>query len=169
MEPLQQDIARSELENPSLGKPWVLRWARPTDHVKLVKLAKSSPYTSHFSNRLMFSSDAAYHKGWIRFLYDSADPDNPMAFTCVRHKSRGNRATMLYFLTVRPDLRSKGLGAVMVNDLKEQAPAKIVELSVAKRNDRALEFYKLHGFEVVGESLFDKEGMAHGWHMKWKA
>jgi ribosomal protein S18 acetylase RimI-like enzyme len=152
-----------------LGRPIVCTFAKPTDHVKLVKLAKTSPYTSHFSNRIMFSSDAAYAKGWIRMLYDSADPDNPMALTCVRHKSREPKSTALYFLVVRPDLRGRGYGDLMIFDLVQQSPSKIIQLNVAKDNESAIRFYKRHGFDTIGESLYDKDGKPHGWLMELKS
>lgn len=141
--------------------PFVLRDARPTDHAALVKLAKTSPYTSDFSNRIMFSSDAAYGKGWIRMMYQ--DPASPLGFYCVRHKSRGEKETVLYFITVHPDWRSKGIGESLIEDLKRRAPAGIIHLNVAKANSRARAFYESHGFNAIDESLGGE-----AWRMEWR-
>lgn len=138
----------------------VIRDATVDDHAALCKIAKTSPYTGDFSNRLMFSSDAAYDKGWIRVAEIG---HMRVGFYCVRQKSRGAKATALYFLTVLPDMRSKRVGQELMNDMKARSPSGLIELNVAKENTRALAFYERHAFKVVGESL-----SGAGWAMRWE-
>ena len=127
----------------------------------IAKLAKTSQYTRDFTNRVMFSSDAAYAKGWIRVLLKDKQA---IGFYCIRNKVRGDRATKLYFITVHPDWRDKGIGEMLMLALKDQATRHggVIELDVAKDN-RAKSFYDRHGFVVEhGDAL---GGAA--WRMKW--
>ena len=63
-----------------------IRAATPDDHPDILAVTKTSKYTKDFSNRVMFSSDAAYEKGWIMI---AENPGTKMlGFTCVRHKVR---------------------------------------------------------------------------------
>lgn len=128
------------------------------DHKELCKIAKTSPYTKDFS-AIMFSSKAIYDKGWIR----KAVLDGITAgYYCVRHKVRGDKETMLYFITVAPWARAKKVGEALLDDLKAQSPRRAIHLNVAKDNTAAIAFYQKHGFIKAGESL---EG--HGWRMIW--
>jgi ribosomal protein S18 acetylase RimI-like enzyme len=129
------------------------------DHKALLAIAKTSPYTRDFSNEVMFSSENAYSKGWIRMLCLN---EEPIGFYCVRHKSQGDRETALYFITVLPGYRSLDAGRHLMDDLKAQSPTGIIRLNVAKDN-RAVSFYERHGFTKIGESLGGK-----GWRMEWR-
>lgn len=162
MEQQLQDTAPSGSEKSSAAprEVYIVRDGRVEDHKELVKVAKTSPYTGDFSNRVMFSSDAAYDKGWIRVIYKDGEI---LGYYCVRHKSRGEKATALYFITVRPEWRSKNLGLILLEDMKARSPAGIIQLNVAKKNEAARRFYERHGFTVTGESL----GGA-GWSMEWR-
>ncbi len=133
--------------------------ASSAEHDKLLAIAKTSPYTKDFSNRVMFSSDAAYAKGWIRAAYLNGEP---IGFYCVRHKSRDDKETALYFITVAPSYRDLNVGAILMEDLKAQSPRRHIRLNVAKDN-RAKSFYDSHGFVVTGEGL---GGAAH--RMEWR-
>lgn len=146
-----------------LDSPYIMREARVEEHDEIARLAKTSPYTRDFTNRVMFSSDAAYAKGWIRVLIKDK---KIIGFYCIRNKVRGDRATKLYFITVHPDWRGKGVGEMLMLALMEQARRHggVIELDVAKDN-RAKSFYDRHGFRVEhGEAL---GGAA--WRMRWDA
>lgn len=146
---------------PELAPPWLLFYGRPDQHDEIAKVAKTSQYTRDFTNRVMFSSDAAYEKGWIRVMKHDG---KIVGFYCVRHKTRGDRATKLYFITVIPEYRDKGVGEMLMEDLKREASRHngIIELDVAKDN-RAKSFYDRHGFTVEhGDAL---GGAA--WRMRW--
>lgn len=128
------------------------RVATPADHDDIFKVAKTSKYTRDFSNRMMFSSDAAYEKGWIRVatLAEGDRRGQIVGFTCVRHKRNGK--TMLYFVTVHPDLKGHGVGKDLLDDVMENSPHKTMELNVMKDNE-AVKFYERLGFTVVGDAM----------------
>lgn len=131
-----------------------LRSASTLDHVGLLKIAKTSPYTRDFGNRLMFSSDAAYDKGWI-WLASQQLPDtgeHVLGFTCVREKTRVDEV-MLYFIVVDQTVRSMGLGEKLLRGLEERTTRSRVALNLLKENERAGQFYKRLGYKVVGEAM----------------
>ena len=131
----------------------VLEEAGQDDHKELVAIAKTSPYTKDFSNALMFSSQAAYDKGWI--MKASLD-GGVVGLTCVRHKRNG--VTMLYFVTVRPEHRSYGIGEKLLRWVMMRGPHDRMQLNVMKDNAKAVAFYLRLGFAVVGEAM---KGQAH--------
>lgn len=138
------------------------RAATEADHKELVKIAKSSEYTKDFSNRVMFSNTAAYEKGWIRV---AVQLERIVGFTCVRHKAR-TPETMLYFVTVDPEVRSQGIGEGLLNDVMEHGPHRLMALNVMKKNTRAVKFYKRLGFTIAGEAM---DGNAHRMEREWPA
>lgn len=129
----------------------VFRPARHDEHAALCKLAKTSKYTKDFSNAVMFSSEAAYKKGWIRVVADGLG--KPLGLTCRRDKRDGT--TVLYFVVVSPEARKSGLGWALIDDMMEvarQGQPRTLTLNVMKDND-AVAFYKKHLFATVGDSL----------------
>ncbi len=116
------------------------------DHDTLVKIARKSCYISAFGS-IMFSSDQAYEKGWIR-LAEDAD-GNILGFTCVRHKSR-TPETMLYFIMIDPEVESQGVGQALMRDLETQTPHRPYALKVELRNERAIAFYERLGYVATG-------------------
>lgn len=138
-----------------------IRTARSHEHPEILKIAKTSPYTGDFGNRVMFSSDAAYDKGWIKVILWGS---TIVGFYCIRHKSRGERATKLYFITVHPDYRDRNVGHFLMEDLKREAGMHggKIELDVAKKN-RARAFYERHGFTTTHGDALGGEA----WRMEW--
>lgn len=137
-----------------------VRTATPADHDAIFKVAKTSKYTKDFSNRVMFSSDAAYEKGWIAVA--ETDEGEIIGFTCVRHKSREPK-TMLYFITVRPDWGGHGIGRDLLDAVMAHSPHRVMELNVMKDNE-ALNFYLRLGFRIVGDAM---GGQAHRLEKEW--
>lgn len=129
---------------------FIVRSATVEDHKALVALAKTSKYTKDFSNRMMFSSDAAYEKGWIRLAEE--EDGTIIGFTCVRHKSRFPE-TMLYFIVVDPEYRSQGIGEILIKDAVQHAPTNMMRLNVMKDNTQAKKFYDRLGFTVAGVAI----------------
>lgn len=115
-------------------------------HKELVALAKKSKYISSFSS-IMFSSEDAYRKGWIRAAVDKNG--KVQGFTCVRHKIR-TPETMLYFITTDPQLEGKGIGQKLMLDLEKQSPHTRISLKVMLDNKRAIAFYEKLGYQVGG-------------------
>ena len=165
--------ADSEPENCNLGHERVLiRVANKEEHKGILELSKLSPYTKDFSNRLMFSSDASYGKGWIHVAAlikeeDGKDVSKFIGFTCVRHKIR-EPVTTLYFIGIHPDWQRWGLGKAMLEKIMRAGPHNVMVLNVMKENQSAVQFYqklhfrifsdqtlKGHGFGMRG--LWDKE------------
>lgn len=88
-----------------------IRQATTEEHDTLLKIAKTSKYTKDFSNRVMFSSDAMYEKGWI---YVAEYEGTAVGMACVRHKVRAPE-TMLYFIAIDPEWRSHRIGEALVD------------------------------------------------------
>lgn len=131
------------------------------DHEKILKLAKTSKYTKDFSNAVMFSSPAAYAKGWIRIAENEAG--EVVGFTCVRHKVREPK-TVLYFLNVREDVRKQNVAKMLLDLVMSDSPHKTMQLNVMKDNE-AKGFYDRQGFQVTGEAI---NGQAHQMEKVWK-
>lgn len=150
-------------EDIKLGPAWVIRPARVSDHDAICAVAKTSPYTRDFTNTVMFSSEAAYAKGWIKIVIHD---DEIVGFYCIRQKVRGDRATKLYFITVAPAWRDKGVGEMLMAELKrdsERHNGGIIELDVAKDN-RAKSFYERHGFSLDHGNALGGAAWRMSWH-----
>lgn len=129
------------------------RPARVEEHNQLVTLARQSPYTKDFSNRVMFSSDAAYEKGWITV----AEQDGKIvAMSCVRHKVR-DPETMLYFVVVDRHCRSRAIGRRLLQHVMDEGPWETMRLGVMKENKRAVAFYLELGFRIVHDRHYGGE------------
>lgn len=142
----------------------ILRAAsRENDHGELCRLAATDPHTRSFS-AMMFSGADMYRRGWIRLAsrrLHGSPPFQTVGFYCCRHKVR-EPLTELYFLVVRPELRSRGIGERLMHDLRGQSPHSRIGLNCAMDNPRARDFYERLGFRVTGEAL---RGTA--WRMEW--
>lgn len=139
----------------------IVQAQREVDHDLLCYLARKSKYISSFSS-MMFSSEAAYEKGWIRMAIRVGDGQldiegEILGFTCVRHKTR-TPETMLYFLMVDPSARREGVGRLLMEDLEAQTPHPKVVLKVMKDNEGAVAFYESLDYKVVGEA-YDGKGL----------
>ncbi len=130
-------------------KPYYTRLATVEDHPDILAIAKTSKYTKDFGNRLMFSSDAAYEKGWILVAVDILEVI--VGFTCVRHKVR-EPVTMLYFITITPKERDKKIGELLLDDVMRRGPHTCMALNVMKEN-RAVSFYERLGFKIAGDAF----------------
>lgn len=127
----------------------MIRTATPADHKAILQVAKQSKYTKDFSNQVMFSSDAAYEKGWIRVL----EMDGKIVgFTCIREKVR-QPETVLYFIGVDGSAKGQGVGKKLIQDIIDRTKHRCLALNVAKANEEARAFYDRLGFTTVGESL----------------
>lgn len=139
------------------------RFATIDDHKAIMEVAKQSPYTRDFSNHI-FSGEAMYEKNWIKIAeYKGHRGSGIVGFYCVRHKVR-EPATTLYFLGVESGMRSEGIGAQLIHELKQDSPHRCIQLNVMKENDRAQNFYNRHGFLVVDEAL---KGKAVKMELNW--
>lgn len=116
--------------------------ATQEDHAVLLGIARQSKWTKDFSNAVMFSSPAAYSKGWIRAAWSGAGVC--LGFTCVRHKVR-TPETVLYFIAVNQLDRRHGAGRALFEDLMERSPSGNVSFNVGKDNVEARAFYERIG------------------------
>ncbi len=126
----------------------MIRTATPADHKAILQVAKQSKYTKDFSNQVMFSSEAAYAKGWIRVKEVGGEI---VGFTCIREKVRSPE-TVLYFIGVHPKVTGCGIGQELIQDIMDRTKHRCMTLNVSKDNS-AKQFYDKLGFSVVGESL----------------
>lgn len=135
--------------------------ASKENHKELVQLAKQSIYTKDFSNTVIFSSKAAYEKGWIRMYTENG---KILGFTCVRHKIR-EPVTVLYFITVDENEKYRGIGKILMRDIQKQSPHKTIHLNVMKTNQEALKFYISLGFKIISEDAI--KGQAYKLELRW--
>lgn len=124
--------------------------ASQVDHKAIVHLARQEKCTRDFSN-MIFSGPEMYENGWIR-IARSKGAEHIIGFSCVRHKVR-EPETSLYFIGVDRMYRRQQVGTLLMNDVVDYSPHNRIVLSCMKDNDVALEFYKRHGFTVVGDAL----------------
>ncbi len=68
----------------------------------------------------------------------------------------GNEATVLFQFYIVPELRGRGFGSTILKQVLAEAKkrAKGITLSIAKRN-RAIGFYRHHGFRVSHEGPYE--------------
>jgi ribosomal protein S18 acetylase RimI-like enzyme len=137
-----------------------VRRAQAGEHPLLLQVARQSPFTKDFSNRVMFSTPAAYEKGWIlRADFSSArDNEVPLGISCVRHKSRSLQ-TVLYFICVRPEGRRMGVGRALIEEIMRESPHDEMVLNVMKSNAEARAFYRQLGFQESGVETLGGEGI----------
>ncbi len=126
----------------------MIRTATPADHKAILQVAKQSKYTKDFSNQVMFSSEAAYAKGWIRVFEQDG---KIVGFTCVREKVR-QPEVVLYFIGIDEGAKGLGIGRRLIQDIMDRTKHRCMTLNVSKDNS-AKQFYDKLGFSVVGESL----------------
>lgn len=117
-------------------------------------MSKKDKNISSFSS-MMFSSQSAYDKGWIRIALADGEV---VGFTCVRHKSRAPE-TMLYFVMVDPDRTGRGVGKRLMADLEEQTPHPTIALKVMKSNERAIRMYEKLGYRVTSDDEYSGRGL----------
>lgn len=146
----------------------MIRTATRDDHKRLCQIARTSKHTSSFSS-IMFSSEAAYEKGWIRVLEAREVVGGRLqicGFTCVRHKVRETK-TVLYFIAVDPVFRNRRVGEQLMADLEVQTPHRCIALDCALNNPRARQFYHRLGFKTVGEKRFKNGDVAWKMEKNW--
>jgi len=128
------------------------------DHAAMMKIARTSKYTSDFSNHI-FSGEAMYRKNWIRYCTRPLGKGNvKVGFYCVRHKVRAPETT-LYFITVLPGWQGFGIGQELMRDLQAQCPNPRIILNVAKTNKLAIKFYQELGFKIEDREALKGEGI----------
>lgn len=125
------------------------RQATILDHPDIVAIARLHPCTKDFSNAVMFSSEAAYLKGWIQVAEWEGQI---VGFTCRRDKVR-EPVTVLYFVGVHPDFKGTGIGWELIERMMECSPHTTLELNCSLENPRALAFYRHHGFAEIEPAL----------------
>jgi ribosomal protein S18 acetylase RimI-like enzyme len=129
----------------------IIRPGTLEDHKAILQISKQSKFTKDFSNQVMFSSPAAYEKGWIRVVEEDG---RIVGFTCFRVKKR-DPEVVLYFVGVDKSQQGNGLGWKLIEDMMAFAPPthRKLYLNVGKDNEQARSFYEKHGFVVVDEAL----------------
>lgn len=133
--------------------------AQEADHAPLLVIAKQSRYTKDFSNQVMFSSPAAYEKGWIlRADQEGTAWTKPLGFACVRHKTRVPQ-TVLYFIGVAKEAKRLGVGRALLEEILRTSPHEELVLNVMRENNEARAFYQRLGFEPTGARVLDGQGI----------
>lgn len=129
---------------------YTIRAARDDEHDEIVRVAKLSPYTSDFSNRIMFSAKSSYDRGWVRVAL-AGDGVTTAGFACTRDKIRQPECT-LYFVGVHPQHQRRGLAWALCRSVMDHSSHKIMVLKCAKSNSQAKALYDKQGFLTTGET-----------------
>lgn len=114
------------------------------DHAAICRIGKQTKWTKDISNEMMFTSDAAYERGWIRV---AGEGDNLLAFSCIREKVRAPEV-VLYFLGVSEESRGRGIGWRMIQEFMGDTKHRALVLNCALDNDHARNFYLGKGFII---------------------
>jgi diamine N-acetyltransferase len=88
------------------------------------------------------------------FLLSGFDEQKPMGFAAFEINYQGLSITKIHKIYILPEAQGKGLGKSLFDRISQESSEKGVKrlnLNVNRHNDKALEFYKKSGFEVVGE------------------
>lgn len=123
---------------------YITEAARDWDHDEIMVIARQSPYTKDFSNRI-YSSEEMYNKDWIGVAYEH-DSEYIAGFVCVRHLVR-RPYTSLYFLGVDKNHKRQGVGTALLKWVIDETPHKEIRILVANKNREALRFWKAKGFK----------------------
>lgn len=86
-------------------------------------------------------------------IYSSEDSSSTKkidAFASFIHDTEeyGIKTTYLYEIQVSKEYRNKKIGTLLINQLKKKSVG-VIMLTVFCMNDRAIDFYKRHGFEYI--------------------
>lgn len=143
------------------------RLATKADHEEILRVAKQSVYTKDFSNTVMFSSDAAYEKGWIQIAREVTPTGKELGcvgFTCVREKTRVPEV-VLYFIGIDKGVQRQNIGSMLLENAMARSKHKTMSLNVAKDNQQAIDFYTKHGFIIRDDQALNGTGynLVKGW------
>jgi ribosomal protein S18 acetylase RimI-like enzyme len=85
-----------------------------------------------------------------------ADDGETIAGMGFAAASDDGKVLAIHQLYVRPALQRRGIGGMLLDELLNAFPdVELCRLEVARGNERAVEFYRGFGFEVVGEKDTD--------------
>lgn len=115
-----------------------VRYATISQHKDLVRLSKTSPFTKTFCDVRYIAE--YYQRGWIGVT------DCGQGFICLRHCSRSTWTT-IYYVTVAPEARGKGLGQQLVAWAERDSPHGELRCGVEKENIDARLFWARQGFQ----------------------
>jgi ribosomal-protein-alanine N-acetyltransferase len=79
------------------------------------------------------------------------------------------KESRILLMAVRPEYRNRGIGAMMLNELISRCfkvDIKAVNLEVRVTNEKAIHFYKTHGFDTLSLLPSYYEDGGAGYHMK---
>ncbi len=127
----------------------VIRRARLSEHDKLVRCARTSKYTSGFSN-IMYSGPANYKKGWIIVAKQG---QRVVGGASIRHAVRKQQTTV-YDIFVHPDYKRQGIARKMLTFIMNESPWNRIVLNVDKRNQEALDFYTILNFKKIASGAW---------------
>lgn len=94
-------------------------------------------------------------------LYTAHVGEDVVGYMLLRMESAGGGPAAvleLQQLYILPALHGKGIGNLLMETallVAETERCNVVRLSVSKENERAIAFYKKHGFSVVGDTQFE--------------
>lgn len=115
------------------------------DHGAICRVGRQTKWTKDVSNEMMFTSDAAYERGWIRVVEETG---LIVGFSCIREKVRAPE-TALYFLGVHEKFRNLGLGWRMIQEFMGGSRHRLLALNCALDNNNARSFYLGKGFVIT--------------------
>lgn len=115
-----------------------------------------------------FYSDEALRENLVHQKHHfimASDMGNVLGFASFQHHYSGKNTTHLHKIYVLPEAQGKGVGKLLmlaVLDFAQKNHSDILSLNVNRFN-KALDFYKKNGFEIVAETDIELE---HGYLME---
>jgi diamine N-acetyltransferase len=109
-----------------------------------------------------FYSDEALRENLVHQKHHfimASDGDNVLGFASFQHHYSGKNTTHLHKIYVLPEAQGKGVGKLLIQavlDAAQKNHSDILSLNVNRFN-KALDFYKKNGFEIVAETDIELE------------
>lgn len=124
---------------------------------------ESTGFTTEILNKIGFvyppsDEQVTFSRSFIEKgaeIYVYAEGDNVLGFIGVEYHKDQNAYEFLVY--VHQDYRGQGIGTTLVKYLlDEKYPRDQFQIEVAKSNKNAIKLYKRLGFEIVGETFFER-------------
>ena len=142
-----------------------------TSHIPAIQQVASLAWPDAFKE-ILSASQIAYMMQWMysdeslreqmekkghRFFWATSN-EKPVGYMSIEHHCEGTNKTKIHKIYLLPDVQRQGIGRMFLE--MAQATAKeqrdtVLYLNVNKYNQRAIDFYRKTGFQLVKEEVID--------------